>query len=162
MQLFCYFGISTEFQPFFGLFCKLWSFLKYCINWTKIDPNSKFEAIIGFKLHYGCIWYSGAKFLEKGLKIKNALTTPHFWSVKYTKFDNFSKKHVSVNSRAYAWRLYCTRLIFLECLIIFRQPYRNYGMFTEFSLISSLVFRSWPFLVVTAALIRIKVTDIVN
>ena len=39
----------------------------------------------------------GAKFLDKkGLKIKKCTKTPQIWSVKYTKFDNFSKKHVSM------------------------------------------------------------------
>ena len=39
----------------------------------------------------------GAKLLnKKGLKIKKYTKNAQSWSVKYTKFDNFSKKHVSM------------------------------------------------------------------
>ena len=42
----------------------------------------------------------GAKFLnKKGLKIKKFPKNAQIWSVKYTKFDNFSKKHVSMVDR---------------------------------------------------------------
>ena len=39
----------------------------------------------------------GAKFLnKKGLKIKKFPKNAQIWSVKYTIFDIFSKKHVSI------------------------------------------------------------------
>ena len=39
----------------------------------------------------------GAKFLnKKGLKIKKCTKNAQIWSVKYTKFDIFSEKHVSI------------------------------------------------------------------
>ena len=39
---------------------------------------------------------TGAKILRKGFKIKNALKTSYIWSTKYTKFEHFYKKPVSI------------------------------------------------------------------
>ena len=93
--------IRTYFQNF-SLF-QVWSAnygpFRYinCLSWAESNPSNVIMAIIGSNSHYGSKWCNGSKvFDKKGLKIKRCIKTPQIWSVKYTKFDNFSKKHVSM------------------------------------------------------------------
>ena len=78
-------------------------------------------------------------WIKKGWKSNNALKAPQIWSVKFTKFDNFSKKHVSMRdlmSRHY----FVSRINFLKyfsislhSIIGVKAYFHNCGLFLVWS-----------------------------
>ena len=131
-----------KFWTFSCLVCKLRSFLvtRTVLFRLRVTQVVKQWLLYVHSLIMGVYDGMGVNiWIKKGWKSNNALKTPQIWSVKYTKFDNFSKKHVSMvdlMSRHYL----VSRINFLKyfsislhSIIAVKAYFHNCGLFLVWS-----------------------------